>query len=52
MQTNQEKFEEIEDPDKVSDVIGLSAVFIQDMQAIRNKDYEFDWARILKNEKG
>jgi len=48
MEDNKEKFEEIDNPDKVADIIGLSAVFIQDMQAVRNKDYEFNWERIFQ----
>jgi len=48
MEENKDKYEEIEDPDKVADIIGLSAVFIQDMQALRAKDYDFDWKRIFQ----
>eukprot|EP01119_Soliformovum_irregulare_P007683 TRINITY_DN2012_c2_g1_i2.p1 TRINITY_DN2012_c2_g1~~TRINITY_DN2012_c2_g1_i2.p1 ORF type:complete len:529 (-),score=147.75 TRINITY_DN2012_c2_g1_i2:117-1703(-) len=47
MEKNQEKFAEISDPDMVADVVGMSAVFIQDMSAGRNKDYEFAWDRVL-----
>jgi arginyl-tRNA synthetase len=50
MQRNQEKYSQVEDPESVSDIVGLSAVLIQDMQARRIKDYEFDWTRITSFE--
>jgi arginyl-tRNA synthetase len=50
MQRNQEKYAQIEDPEAVADIVGLSAVIIQDMQARRIKDYEFDWERITSFE--
>jgi len=46
MQKNEEKFKEIEDPEAVADLVGLSAVIVQDFSAKRIKDYDFDWARI------
>ncbi|KAJ2878715.1 arginyl-tRNA synthetase, partial [Coemansia aciculifera] len=33
-----------------SDVLGISAIVVQDMLAKRIKDYEFDWNRILSFE--
>jgi len=50
MQKNPEKFAEIEDPEAVADIVGLSAVVIQDFNAKRNKDYEFNWDRMLTAE--
>jgi arginyl-tRNA synthetase len=50
MQTNPEKFAEIEDPESVADLVGLSAVVIQDFSARRIKDYEFDWDRMTSFE--
>jgi arginyl-tRNA synthetase len=50
MQKNEEKYKQIADPDRVSDVVGISAIMIQDMAARRIKDYAFDWARMLSFE--
>lgn len=50
MQTNAEKFAQVEDPEKVADLIGISAVMIQDMQAKRINNYEFGWDRMLSSE--
>lgn len=47
MQKNEAKFKEIENPLQVSDIVGLSAVIIQDLRAKRIKDYDFDWDRML-----
>ncbi|KYR02089.1 arginyl-tRNA synthetase [Tieghemostelium lacteum] len=47
MKATPEKFSEIEDPEKVADIIGISAVVIQDFAARRIKDYEFNWNRML-----
>jgi len=40
MQENEEKFKQIEQ--KTSDIVGISAVVVQDFYAKRKKDYEFD----------
>jgi arginyl-tRNA synthetase len=50
MQRNPEKYAQIENPEAVADIVGLSAVLIQDMQARRIKDYTFDWERITSFE--
>jgi len=50
MQQNETKFSEIENPELVADIIGLSAVMVQDLAARRIKDYEFDWKRITSFE--
>ena len=46
MAKNEDKFKQIDDPEGISDVVGLSAVFIQDLKAKRVKDYEFSWDRM------
>ncbi|GMF61888.1 unnamed protein product [[Candida] boidinii] len=50
MSKNSEKFKQVEDPEKVADLIGISAVMIQDMQAKRINNYEFGWDRMLSSE--
>lgn len=44
------KFDEIEDPEMVADVVGLSAVVVQDLTASRRKDYTFEWDRVTSFE--
>lgn len=44
------KFSEIGDPEKTSDIVGLSSVYIQDMSSKRIKGYTFDWERITSFE--
>lgn len=48
MQKNEEKFKEVENPEYTADVVGISAVVIQDLTAKRIKDYTFDWKRMLQ----
>lgn len=50
MKKNEVKYAQVEDPDKVADLVGLSAIMIQDMQSKRNLNYEFDWSRMLSFE--
>jgi arginyl-tRNA synthetase len=50
MKKNEKKYAQIEDPDHVSDIVGISSIMIQDMSARRIKDYAFDWARMLSFE--
>ena len=50
MKKNEEKYAHIADPEKVSDIVGISSIMIQDMAARRIKDYAFDWARMLSFE--
>ncbi|GMM49506.1 arginine--tRNA ligase [Starmerella bacillaris] len=50
MRKNEDKYAQIEDPETVADLIGLSAVMIQDMQSKRINDYAFDWKRMLSFE--
>ncbi|RKP29188.1 arginyl-tRNA synthetase [Metschnikowia bicuspidata] len=50
MKRNQTKYVQIEDPDRVADLVGISAVMIQDMQSKRINNYEFKWDRMLSFE--
>lgn len=50
MKKNEVKYSQIEDPDYVADIVGMSSIIIQDMTARRHKDYEFDWNRMLSFE--
>jgi len=50
MQKNEKKYAEVENPEAVADIIGLSAVLIQDLSARRIKDYNFDWNRMTSFE--
>ncbi|KAJ3126863.1 hypothetical protein HK098_007067 [Nowakowskiella sp. JEL0407] len=47
MKENEAKYKQIVDPVGVSDIVGISAIMVQDMSARRGKDYEFDWNRML-----
>ncbi|CUS23494.1 LAQU0S10e01706g1_1 [Lachancea quebecensis] len=50
MKTNEAKYAQIENPDEVADLVGISAVMIQDMQAKRINNYEFKWERMTSFE--
>ncbi|QLG72022.1 hypothetical protein HG535_0C03750 [Zygotorulaspora mrakii] len=50
MRKNEVKYAQIPDPDKVADLVGISAVMIQDMQSKRINNYEFKWERMLSFE--
>lgn len=50
MKANDSKFAEVQDPEHVADILGLSAVFVQDMSAHRIRDYSFKWNRMLEFE--
>jgi len=45
MQKNEEKVKEVEDPEATADIVGVSAVVIQDFNARRIKDYNFNLER-------
>lgn len=47
MKKNEAKYAQIEDPEKVADLIGLSSVIMQDHSAKRINNYEFNWNRML-----
>ncbi|SCW01226.1 LAFE_0D07888g1_1 [Lachancea fermentati] len=50
MKKNEVKYAQIENPDEVADLVGISAVMIQDMQAKRINNYEFKWERMTSFE--
>jgi arginyl-tRNA synthetase len=50
MKVNEEKMDTIDNPEKIADVIGVSAVVVQDFNARRIKDYDFDWKRMTSFE--
>lgn len=50
MQRNESKYAQIENPEKIADLVGISAVMIQDMQSKRINNYEFKWDRMLSFE--
>ncbi|KAJ1506910.1 hypothetical protein HMI56_000381, partial [Coelomomyces lativittatus] len=50
MQVNTEKYAQIENPEAVADLIGISAIAIQDMSSRRIKGYSFDWKRMFNFE--
>lgn len=50
MKKNEKKYAQIQDPDHVADIVGISSILVQDMGARRVKDYAFDWARMLSFE--
>ncbi|KAI9199732.1 uncharacterized protein BJ171DRAFT_585020 [Polychytrium aggregatum] len=47
MMRNPEKYAQIENPEHVSDVIGMTAIMTNDMSSRRIKDYELDWAKMF-----
>lgn len=47
MRANENKYAQVENPDQTADIVGQSAVMIQDMSARRGKDYEFNMDRML-----
>ncbi|KAI0392202.1 arginyl-tRNA synthetase [Xylariaceae sp. FL0594] len=44
MKKNQDKYQQVEDPDAVADILGISAVMCQDMAGKRINNYTFDMA--------
>ncbi|KAI0692889.1 arginyl-tRNA synthetase [Cytidiella melzeri] len=50
MKKNEEKYNAIEDPEMVSQEVGISGVKIQDMSAKRINNYTFNWERMLSFE--
>ncbi|CAG8439480.1 21294_t:CDS:2 [Rhizophagus irregularis] len=50
MKQNEKKYSQVENPDKVADIIGISAVMIQDMAAKRIRNYAFNWNRMFSFE--
>ncbi|KAF1973886.1 arginyl-tRNA synthetase [Bimuria novae-zelandiae CBS 107.79] len=50
MRTNQAKYEQVDDPEKTADVLGISAVMVQDMKGKRINNYTFDMDRMTSFE--
>lgn len=50
MKANEAKYAQVEDPEMTADVVGQSAVKIQDMAGKRINNYTFDWSRMLSFE--
>ena len=50
MKKNADKYAQIEEPDKIADLVGISAVMIQDFQSKRILNYEFKWDRMTSFE--
>lgn len=50
MKKNEDKYNSIEDPEKASDVLGITAVKIQDMAGRRVLGYDFNWNRMTSFE--
>ncbi|KAJ2185738.1 arginyl-tRNA synthetase, partial [Coemansia sp. RSA 532] len=50
MRANEAKYNDVVNPEHIADVLGMSAIVIQDMAARRIKNYTFDWGRILNFE--
>lgn len=50
MKSNEDKYASIEDPEGTSDLIGITAVKIQDMQGKRGNNYEFNLKRMTSFE--
>lgn len=50
MRTNQAKYEQVENPAKTADILGISAVMVQDMSGKRINNYEFDMDRMTSFE--
>jgi len=46
MQKNEEKSKEVLDQEHAADVVGMSAVIVQDLSAKRRKNYDFNWERM------
>ncbi|VVT45890.1 uncharacterized protein SAPINGB_P000942 [Magnusiomyces paraingens] len=50
MKKNEEKYAQVENPEEIADLVGMSAVLIQDMSAKRINNYAFNWSRMLSFE--
>lgn len=50
MQKNEQKYAQIKNPEEVSDLIGISAVVVQDLSARRIKNYEFNMEQMVSFE--
>ena len=50
MRKNEVKYAQLEDPEGTADIVGMTAVKIQDMTGKRINDYNFDWQRMFSFE--
>ncbi|KAK9728040.1 arginyl-tRNA synthetase [Basidiobolus ranarum] len=50
MRKNEEKYSKIRNPEEIADIIGISAIIVQDMAARRLRNYDFNWNRMLSFE--
>ncbi|PWZ00796.1 arginyl-tRNA synthetase [Testicularia cyperi] len=50
MRANEAKYAQVEDPERTADIVGMTAVKIQDMASKRINNYHFDWSRMLSFE--
>lgn len=50
MKKNEAKYAQVQNPEEIADLVGISAVLIQDMSAKRINNYEFNWSRMLSFE--
>ena len=50
MKSNEAKYSQVEDPERTADIVGMTAVKIQDMSGKRINNYNFDWNRMLSFE--
>ncbi|KAL4952572.1 hypothetical protein BDW69DRAFT_200679 [Aspergillus filifer] len=50
MKSNEAKYAQIEDPERIADILGISAVLVQDMNSKRINGYTFDMDRMTSFE--
>ncbi|KAF2469438.1 arginyl-tRNA synthetase [Lindgomyces ingoldianus] len=50
MRGNEDKYKQVDDPDKTADTLGISAVMVQDMKGKRINNYTFDMDRMTSFE--
>ncbi|WFD40247.1 arginine--tRNA ligase [Malassezia japonica] len=50
MKKNEAKYAQLEDPEYTADIVGMTAVKIQDMSGKRINNYAFDWKRMFSFE--
>lgn len=50
MRKNEAKYAQLEDPERTADIVGMTAIKIQDMAGKRINNYTFDWKRMFSFE--
>mgnify|MGYP001759616710 FL=1 len=50
MRKNEVKYAQLEDPERTADMVGMTAIKIQDMTGKRINNYTFDWKRMFSFE--